>query len=96
MPGGIFYNVQYNHKRKEVTVLFRVATRVTAGIVIGAEAFIQNFDFIRNDKNLAKLVEAIRERKDLPGDHDFGVAGGDTDIKKLEDLWEGPDGQKDN
>lgn len=91
MPAGIAYRVQYDHKRKEVTVIFRVGSMPVVEIIMGAEAFCQDFDYISRDQNLAKFIADIRERKDLPVDHDFGVSGGGLkfDPKEWEDKMEG-------
>jgi len=91
MPGGIRYNVSYLHKRKEVVVNLKVGSMPPVEFVMGAEAFIQDFDYIRNDKAMASMIEGIRGRKDLPIDHDFGAGGGDFDKNK----WDNMMGEKD-
>lgn len=91
MPIGIRYNVTYFHKRKEVVVEFQVGSMPPFHIVMAAEAFVQDFDFIKNDESLAKYILTIKERKDLPVDQDFGTQGGDKrfDPKQWEDKMGG-------
>jgi len=87
MPIGIRYNFTYIHKRKEVVTTFQVGTMPPFVIVMGAEAFCQDIDFIGKDRNITNFVVNVKERKDLPIDHDFGASGGEIRFNPLE--WEG-------
>ena len=90
MPVGMMYSIQYHHKRKDVTILLKVGSMPPIEFVMGAEAFCQDLDFIKNDKGLAGIIDGIRKRKDLPTDYDFGSGGSDFDSRK----WEGMMGDK--
>ena len=72
----IVYNFQYNHQTKEVTGTMQVGLSPPAKFLISAEAFIQDVDFLKRDKNFVRFLADVRERKDLPTDHDFGPGGG--------------------
>lgn len=87
MPTGTSYRYGYNHKRKEVIISFQVGTTPPVELVIGVEAFFQDIDFIRGDRQLAHFLAEVRKRKELPSDHDFGPGGGE--IKFNPDDWEG-------
>ena len=93
MPIGTRYSVSYVHKRKEVVVEFQVGSMPPFHIVMGAEAFCQDFDAIVNNEGLAKYLAFIKEKKDLPIDHDFGAQGGDKRFnpKEWEDKMGGSD-----
>ena len=95
MPVGIFYNLTYLHKRKEVVVNLKVGSMPPIEFVMGAEAFIQDLDYIRKDKAMAGMVEGIRQRKDLPIDHDFGAGGSDFDKSKWDNMMGDKDGKDD-
>jgi len=88
---GIHYNVGYNHQRKEVIVIFKIGSMPPIEVVMGAESFCQDLAYISKDPNLAKFIADIRERKDLPVDHDFGAGGGGLkfDPKEWENKMEG-------
>ncbi len=83
---GISYRIDYIHKRKEVVVRFQVGSMPPIMIVMGAEAFCQDIDYISKDKGLSALLSFIKERKDLPIDYDFGAEGGDKRFSPGE--WE--------
>lgn len=87
MPSGMRYNASYNHKRKEITFIIQIGTMPAQEIIMGAEAFLQDIEFIINDKKLAMFFAKVREIKDLPIDHDFGAGGGE--IKFNPKDWEG-------
>lgn len=93
MPIGMRYHVHYSHKRKEVVVFLQVGAQSPVEFVMGAEAFIQDLEYIGKDKSLAKLIEHIRQRKDLPIDHDFGTGGADFDTRQWDNMMEGQDGK---
>lgn len=87
MPIGIRYNFTYIHKRKEVVISFQVGTMPPMQIVMGAEAFSQDIDYISKDQRLVKFLAVVKVRKDLPIDHDFGPEGGEIrfDTKEWDD-----------
>ncbi len=95
MPSGIAYRIDYLHKRKEVVIKFQVGSTPPIEIVMSAEGFLNDLEFIKNDKHLAHLLSIIKERKDLPIDHDFGPSGGDTkfDPREWEDKMGGSHGE---
>lgn len=86
MPIGTRYSYGYNHKRKEVVIQLQTGSSQPIKIVVGVQAFLDDIDFIRDDKNLARFISFIRERKDLPVDHDFGPGGADFDKNKWDNL----------
>jgi len=92
MPMGMKYSYGYNHKRKEVIFRFQIGSIPPIEIVMGVEALLQDLDFIRNDKTLAKFIESIREAKDFPIDHDFGSGKGDFKFDPKD--WEEKMGDK--
>ena len=83
----IAYSYIYNHKTKEITCNFQVGSSQPVKIITGAESFIQDIDFIKNDPKLAHFLSVVRIRKDLPIDHDFGPGG--DEIKFNPEDWEG-------
>lgn len=85
MPVGMRYGIAYIHKRKEVVISLQVGSSLPIEIVMSAEGFCQDLDYIIADKKLAEIIEGIRNRKDLPADHDFGAGGGDFNTKEWED-----------
>ena len=89
MPGGIRYNIGYNHKRKEVMLILQIGSQPPVEFVMGAESFIQDLDFITHSEGLKKAIDVIRVRKDLPIDYDFGIDGSDFDNRKWEEKMEG-------
>ena len=91
MPIGTRYSYGYNHKRKEIVIQFQTGSNHPFEIVIGVQAFLDDIEFIRNDKQLAHFISFIMERKDLPSDHDFGPGGADFDKNK----WDNMLGEKD-
>ncbi len=74
---GTQYGYGYNHKRKEVIIKLQIGAMPPVEIVMGAEAFCQDIDFISKDKRLAHFLGKVREMKDLPVDYDFGEGGGE-------------------
>ena len=93
MPPGIRYNVLYIHARKEVVIDFQIGSMPPIHIVMSAEAFCQDLDFLTKNEGLAKYLAIVRERKDLPVDHDFGPGGGQMgfDPKGWDNKMGGPD-----
>jgi len=85
-PTGTLYSYAYNHTRKEVIIKVHIGAMQPIEIVMSAEGFFQDIDFIRKDKKLAHWLTEVRKRKDLPIDHDFGA---NTEIKFNPDEWEG-------
>lgn len=83
---GTQYNYGYNHQRKEIIITFQVGTMQPVQIVMSAEAFLQDLDFIRKDKKLAHFLAEVGKRKDLPVDHDFGAGG--SEIKFDPKEWQ--------
>lgn len=93
MPIGTTYSYGYNHARKEIYIRFQIGTTPPFELAMGVEAFFQDIAFIKNDKQLAHFLAVIKERKDLPVDHDFGPGGGEIkfDPKDWEDKMGGKD-----
>ena len=93
MPVGTRYSYTYLHKRKEIVIQFQVGTAPPVEIIMGAEAFIQDIDYMSKDENIPKFLAIVRERKDLPIDYDFGEGGkqGDFNSKEWEDKMGGRD-----
>jgi len=88
MPMGTRYNFTYIHARKEVVGFIQIGAQPPVEIVMGAEAFLQDITFISNDNGLKRLLQVIKERKDLPVDHDFGAGGGGFDMKQWDQRME--------
>ena len=83
-PTGTSYSYAYNHTRKEIIIRMHVGTNQPFEIVMGAEAFIQDIDFVRKDKKLAHWLGEVRKRKDLP----IGTPGADAEIDFNPGEWE--------
>jgi len=81
---GTVYSYGYNHQRKEVFFRIQVGTMPMIEIVMGAEAFIQDLDFIKKDQKLAHFISEVRKRKELPANYDFGAQ---AEIKFDADEW---------
>ena len=81
---GTQYSYGYNHKRKEVVLKIQIGTMAPIDIVISAEAFFQDIDFIAKDKKLVHFLAEVRRRKDLPTNHNFGD---EAEIKFDPDEW---------
>ena len=85
MPlNGTLYSYGYNHQRKEVIIKFQMGTSPPVEIVTGAEAFIQDLDFIKKDQKLAHFISEVRKRKELPVTFDFGAS---SEIKFNPEDW---------
>ena len=79
------YSYRYNHKTKEVIAKVQIGFQPPVDIVMGAEAFTQDIEFMANDKKLAHFLSEVKRRKDLPTDYDFGK---DAEIKFDEGEWD--------
>ena len=87
MPRGTIYNYGYDHQRKEVVVNFRIGSSPPIEIIMSAEAFLFDLEFMANDQKLKHFISEVKKRKDLPVDYDFGVGG--SEIKFDPKEWEG-------
>ena len=83
---GTVYSYGYNHARKEIIFKLQVGTMPEIQIVMSAEAFIQDLDFVRKDQRLAHFISEIKKRKDLPINYDFGAGG--SEIKFNPEEWD--------
>ena len=86
MPSGVRYNIHYSHQRKEVTVILQIGTTPPVEYIFSAEGFLADIDYISKSKGLSEYIDLIRNRKDLPTDHDFGEQGGHLKFNPQE--WE--------
>lgn len=80
------YNLIYSHKTKEIILTFQVGSSPQVKLIMGAEASIQDFDFLKKDPKLAHFLFEVRKRKDLPIDYDFGT---NAEIRFDPNDWEG-------
>jgi len=87
MPRGTSYNYGYDHQRKEVVIHLQVGSTPPVEIIMSAEAFCFDIEFMTKDKKLKHFISEVKKRKDLPADHDFGAGG--SEIKFNPDDWEG-------
>ena len=81
----IGYSYKYVHKTKEVVIQVSVGGGPPLNAIMSAEAFTQDMEFIKSDQKLAHFLSVVKERKDLPIDHNFGE---DEDIKFDPEAWE--------
>jgi len=84
-PTGTMYSYAYNHARKEIILRVHIGTNTPTEIVMSAEGFFSDLEFIRKDKKLAHFLSEVKKRKDLPVDYDFGE---NADIKFDENEWD--------
>ena len=82
---GTMYSYAYNHARKEIIIKAHIGSNQPVEIVMSAEGFFQDIDFVRKDKKLDHWISEVRKRKDLPADHNFGA---DAEIKFNSGEWE--------
>ena len=94
MPVGIRWSGVYNHQRKEVHFIVQTGTSQPIEIIAGAEAFLSDIQFLLKNEGLAAFLKVIRDRKDLPADHDFGPDGGRANFnQEWENRMEDNDGK---
>ena len=87
---GTIYGYGYNPKRKEVMFKLQIGSIPEIQIVMGAESFIPDLDFMAKDKKLVHFISEVRKRKDLPTDHKFEP--GEEEIRWKEE-WDNKMGQ---
>ena len=87
MPStGTMYSYAYNHIRKEVILRIHIGTNQPIEIVMSAEGFFQDIEFVRKDKKLAHFIAEIKKMKDLPANYDFGPGG--SEIRFNPEEWD--------
>ncbi len=80
------YTVHYEHKTKEVTLELLVGLSPPVKFLMSAEAFVQDIDWLKVNKQFLGFIAFVRAKKDLPIDY---VETDGSPIKFDPSEWEG-------